>query len=241
MKYFLKQKSKQLFSNKYFQTILAWVVHFLVWFIYKTSRIKNVGNYEELSEYNKNGKSIFVFTWHGRMIISPIGLNEFFKDGIQNGKKLSVLASGHRDGKIASTIASTFGIEPIEGSTIDPKKGSQKNKKSLTSIREIIKVISQNRAFLFAADAPRGPAFHINSKITNIAQLTEVPIVCIGVIYKNKIQLKTWDNFQIPLPFGEIIFSYGDIHSINKDENIEEINNVLQDELNRLSDTKPAL
>lgn len=241
MKHYLKQKFKNFFSHKYVQATIAWLVHFLIWFIYKTSRIKHTGNYKKLSEYNKNGKSIFVFTWHGRMIISPIGLNEFFKEGIQDGKKLSVLASGHRDGKIASTIASTFNIEPIEGSTINPKKGSHKNKKSLTSIREIIKVISQNRAFLFAADAPRGPVFQINSKISNIAQLTETPIVCIGVIYKNKIQLKTWDNFQIPLPFGEIIFSYGDVHIINKDENIEETNKILQDELNKLSKTKPIL
>ncbi|MDD2839728.1 MAG: DUF374 domain-containing protein [Rickettsiales bacterium] len=178
---------------------------------------------------------MFVFAWHGRMVISPIGLNEFFKQGIKDGKKLSVLASSHRDGKIASNIAATFDVETIEGSSIDPKKGSQKNKKSLSSIREIIKIIPQNRVFVFAIDGPRGPAFQINAKITNIAQMTGVPVVCIGFIYKKKIQLKTWDNFQIPLPFGEIIFNYGKINIIDKKDNIEKVNETLQKELNELS------
>lgn len=234
MRHFIKQKFKNLFENKYIQKVIAWILHLTVWFIYKTSKITIKGNYKELAKYTKDGNSVFIFTWHGRIMISPMELKRFFADEIKKGKKLSVLASGHRDGKIASAIASTFDIESVEGSTIDPKK-TYKNKRSFSSIREIMNIIPQNRAFVFAADGPRGPAFKINTKITNIAQKTGVPITCIGVSYTKKIQLHTWDKFQIPLPFGEITFNYGKLHFINKDEDIEKINQVLQKELNKIS------
>lgn len=232
MKNFFKKIIKITASNKYFQNVLAWIIHFIMWFIYKTSKIKIEGNYKEILNYLSHNKSLILFTWHGRIAISFIEAKTRFKEAIKSGKKLSVLASGHRDGQIISNTASTFGFEVIEGSTIDPKKGSQKNKKSLTSIREMIKLIPQNRIFVFAGDGPRGPAFKINTKITNIAQMINVPMVCVGVSYTKKIQLNTWDRFQIPLPFGTIKINYSKLYFIEKNENINEINSILEKKLN---------
>lgn len=228
----MKKQLKKFFANKYTQLTIACIVHIFLWFVYKTSKIISKGNVKEVAKCNKNKKSVILFTWHGKIASAPIELNKFFKEGIQNGKKLSVLTSGHRDGQIAANIASSFNFETIEGSTIDPRKGSTKNKKSLTSIREIIKKIQQNRIFVFAADGPRGPAFQINTKITNIAQKIGIPIVCVGISYSKKIKLKTWDHFEIPLPFGRITFNYGKLHILDVNENIKEINEKLQNELN---------
>ena len=232
MKDFFKKLIKNIASNKYFQNVLAWIIHFIMWFIYKTSKIEVEGNYKEILDYLSHNKSLILFTWHGKIAISFVYLNNFFKKELKNGKKLSVLASSHRDGQIASAIASTFNFEIIEGSTIDPKKGSQKNKKSLTSIREMIKLIPQNRIFVFAGDGPRGPAFKINTKITNIAQIINVPVVCVSLEYTKKIQLNTWDHFQIPLPFGIIKINYKKLHFIEKNEDIEKVNLILEKELN---------
>lgn len=232
MKDFFKKLIKNIAGNKYFQNILAWLIHFAMWFIYRTSKIKVEGNCKEVLEYLSHNKSLILFTWHGRIAISFIEAKIRFKEAIKSGKKLSVLASGHRDGQIISNTALTFGFEVIEGSTIDPKKGSQKNKKSLTSIREMIKLIPQNRIFVFAADGPRGPTFKINTKITNIAQMINVPMVCVGVSYTKKIQLNTWDKFQIPLPFGTIKINYSKLYFIEKNENIDKINSMLEKKLN---------
>lgn len=233
MKDFFKKLIKNIAGNKYFQNILAWIIHSIMWFIYKTSKIEISGNYQEVLDYLSHKKSLILFTWHGKIAISFVYLNNFFKKELKNGKKLSVLASTHRDGQIASTIASTFNFEIIEGSTIDPKKGSQKNKKSLTSIREMIKLIPQNRIFVFAGDGPRGPAFKINTKITNIAQIINVPIVAASIHYSKKIQLNTWDKFQIPLPFGTIKINYSKPYLIEKNQNINEVNLKLEQELNK--------
>ncbi|HSQ98036.1 MAG TPA: DUF374 domain-containing protein [Rickettsiales bacterium] len=231
----IKNQLKKFFANKNTQLTIAWIAHFILWFVYKTSTIVNKGNIEEIAKYNKNNKSIILFTWHGKIAASTMELNRVFREGIKNGKKLSVLTSGHRDGQIAANIARSFNFETIEGSTIDPRKGSSKNKKSLTSIREIIKLIPQNRVFVFAGDGPRGPAFQMNTKITNIAQKMGIPIVCVGVFYSKKIKLKTWDQFEIPLPFGEITFNYSKLHILDKNKDIKEINESLQKESNNLS------
>lgn len=233
MKNFFKKIIKIIANNKYVQNILAWMAHFIMCFIYKTSKIEIEGNYQEVLDYLSHNKSLILFTWHGKIAIGFVYLSDFFKKELENGKKLSVLASAHRDGQIASAIASTFNFEIIEGSTIDPKKGSQKNKKSLTSIREMIKLIPQNRIFVFAGDGPRGPAFKINTKITNIAQIINVPIVAASIHYSKKIQLNTWDKFQIPLPFGTIKIHYSKPYLIEKNQNIDEINLKLEQELNK--------
>ena len=96
----------------------------------------------------------------------------------------------------------------------------------------MIKLIPQNRIFVFAGDGPRGPAFKINTKITNIAQMINVPMVCVSLEYTKKIQLNTWDHFQIPLPFGIIKINYKKLHFIEKNEDIEKVNLMLEKELN---------
>jgi len=230
----IKDYLKNFFTNRFVLRIVAWLSHFYIYFVYATSKIVIKGNYNDIISYVNEGKGIVLFTWHGRLLISPMELNRLFKNELANGKKMTVLASSHRDGKIASAVASTFNIEAIEGSTIDPKKGSSKNKRSLTSIRTTIKALTNGAICLLASDGPRGPAFKMNTKICSIVKKTKTAIACASISYKHKKQLNTWDFFQLAYPFNTIIIDYGKVIEIPEDANITDVNLKLETDLNSM-------
>ncbi|MDR0423470.1 MAG: hypothetical protein LBH46_02660 [Rickettsiales bacterium] len=91
-----------------FFVIVGWFMHFYIWLVYKTSKIVIDGDIDSIKNYLKDGGSVVLFTWHCKILIAPIIIRETFKH------KMSVLASGSDGGKIAATIANTFGIKPIK-------------------------------------------------------------------------------------------------------------------------------
>lgn len=231
----MKNFFKKIFSTKIVRFIIAWLSHFYIWFVYKTSKIVVKGDFENIRKYVDGGKGIVLFTWHGRSLISPVELNRLFEKELKNGRKIVVLSSMHRDGKIAGKIMSTFNIGIIEGSTINHKKGSAKNKKSLSSLRSTMRALRSGTICVLAPDGPRGPAFKLNTKITDIVQKTNTAIVCVSVSYKKKKQFKTWDFFQLAYPFNTIVVDYNKLTEIKEEDSVEDINLYLEDTLNDMT------
>ena len=233
MKDKLKQIFKDFFANKYVRNTIARLVHFYIYFVYKTSKIIIKGDFENILKYVNSGKGIILFTWHGRIIMSPPELNRLFKKQIKNGKKMKVLASLHRDGKIASQIMSTFNLEVIEGSSIKNKKGRSKSNNSLTSIRHIMKSLSNGNICVLAADGPRGPKFKMITKVVELVKKTNTAIAYASLSYKHKKQFNTWDEFQLPYPFNTIIIEYGKLLQPKINDDLDVLNKKLEDGLNK--------
>jgi hypothetical protein len=57
-------------------------------------------------------------------------------------------------------------------------------------------------------DGPRGPCYEVEEGALLLAQLTGLPIVPYTCNLGWKIRVKSWDRFQIPLPFSrcEVVF-----------------------------------
>jgi hypothetical protein len=51
-------------------------------------------------------------------------------------------------------------------------------------------------------DGPRGPRYVVQEGIMGLAQVTGLPIVPASYYLGWKIQVRSWDQFQIPLPFS---------------------------------------
>jgi len=58
-------------------------------------------------------------------------------------------------------------------------------------------------------DGPRGPKYIVQQGAMSLAQLTGLSVVPFGFQATWKIQLKSWDAFQIPLPFSRCILRMG--------------------------------
>ena len=55
------------------------------------------------------------------------------------------------------------------------------------------------------SDGPRGPCYVVQEGVIALAQLTGRPILPVSYHLAWKITVKSWDRFQIPLPFTKCV------------------------------------
>jgi len=58
-------------------------------------------------------------------------------------------------------------------------------------------------------DGPRGPCYVVQEGVMGLAQLTGLPIMPVSYYLGWKIRPKSWDRFQIPLPFSRCEMVFG--------------------------------
>ena len=63
-------------------------------------------------------------------------------------------------------------------------------------------------------DGPRGPCFELQPGIVKLAQLTGSPILPARVHYSRSFKFKTWDRFDLPLPFAKVTIILDPFHPI---------------------------
>ena len=51
-------------------------------------------------------------------------------------------------------------------------------------------------------DGPKGPRYVVQAGVISLAQITGLPIIPVGCNSRRKVCLRSWDRFQIPLPFS---------------------------------------
>src|SRR5688572_27677875 len=128
--------------------------------------------------------------WHNRLAVAmPIW--RFWQRKVPDAR-LAGLISASRDGALLSRTFSYFGVKPIRGSS--SRHGAQ-------ALLELTSAIRDNFNVAITPDGPRGPKYHVQPGIISLAQVTGAPIVPLGAHIQRKIELRSWDRFQIPLPF----------------------------------------
>lgn len=240
----LKARTKQILRNETTQNILGFIISLYMRLVYLTSRIDKRGATEKYLNLLKNKQPTIVVCWHGRMFISGVFIQNFLKK-INYKDKLLVLSSKHKDGEIASKTLNFFNFEKICGSTINPTKlDKQIESGAIRSIIIAMRELKNKRSIFLAPDGPRGPKYQMNSGIVEIGQKSNAVFFPVSVSYSRKITLKTWDEFQIPFPFGKILIDFLPPIELNKKGNVDEINNYINNTLNtamKLHDTKVML
>ena len=156
------------------------------------------------------GSVIWVF-WHCKVFLMPIVYKEYLLK-----RKGTVLTSPSRDGQIIVEVMKRFGVHSIRGSS---------NKSPVKALRESIDCLQEKNGGDLAVtpDGPRGPSRVMKLGAIKIAQMANVPIMPITISYSKCIELKTWDNFQIPLPFSRVSVVLHEFHWISKSLTKEEI------------------
>jgi hypothetical protein len=90
-------------------------------------------------------------------------------------------------------ILEHFNVEPVRGSS--SRRGGQ-------ALREMVSCAERGCDLGITPDGPRGPRYQVQEGVISTAQLTGLPIVPASYHLNWKIRLKSWDGFQIPLPFA---------------------------------------
>jgi len=151
---------------------------------------------------------IFAF-WHNRILMLPLIYKKYWKH-----RKLSVMISRSKDGQLITDIAAKFGVGALRGSS--SKQGAMAYLQAIKDMRE------HGIDVGVTPDGPRGPRYSIHDGVLHLAQTTGAPIIPVICHFSKKIELPSWDRFQIPLPFAECILEIGDKVQITESADLQD-------------------
>ena len=116
---------------------------------------------------------------------------------IHKKQPASAIISSHFDGSLIAGTLSLLKIRPLRGST---KKGARQ------VLLQAFKSIKEGEEVLITPDGPRGPRHAMSDGAIGIALKSKLPIFVMNYKASSYWQLKSWDRFIIPKPFGTIEF-----------------------------------
>ena len=130
--------------------------------------------------------------WHNRLATCIKPLNVYRRPH-NSGAGMAALVSASKDGAFLSRTLEWFGVQPVRGSS--SRRGAQ-------AMLEMTTWAERGYDLTITPDGPRGPCYQVQDGVLKLAQLTGRPIVPAALNLNWKMSLKSWDRFQIPLPFA---------------------------------------
>jgi lysophospholipid acyltransferase (LPLAT)-like uncharacterized protein len=137
--------------------------------------------------------------WHNRLSLSLIIFNRFIRKFLPS-RRLAAMVSASKDGGLLARILEHFGVQPVRGSS--SRRGPQ-------ALLELTGWAERGYDLAITPDGPRGPCYVVQDGVMALAQLTGLPIVPVAYHLKWKVRLRSWDRFQIPIPFGRCDVVFG--------------------------------
>ena len=166
--------------------LIGWAGYFAIALIGRTIRWRSEGD-QYLEEIHRSGhRAIFVF-WHGRIFPATY---YWRKRGIV------VMTSQNLDGEAIADCIQRFGYGVARGSS---------SRGGLRALAQLARDIRDGKDAAFTIDGPRGPRYVAKPGPVLLALKSGAAIFCFHISMKHRIQLRSWDEFQIPLPFTPAI------------------------------------
>jgi lysophospholipid acyltransferase (LPLAT)-like uncharacterized protein len=182
--------------NKWCLHALAWLVFALIRTVSATLRYRR----DDRSDYIKvptNGPAIYC-VWHNRLALSMPAYFDYVKKH-SHAPGMAAMVSASKDGGFLTGILECFNVQPVRGSS--SRRGPQ-------ALLELTTWAERGYDLAITPDGPRGPVYVVQDGVMSLAQLTGLPIVPVSYHANWKIRLKSWDRFQIPLPFSRCEMIY---------------------------------
>jgi len=177
--------------------LLARAIYTFLWVIEHTMRYRR--EYHPAVIENQNRPVIFCI-WHNRLALA-LPMHGNYSERVGQDRQLAAMVSASRDGGMLARILELFGTQPVRGSS--SRRGRQ-------ALLELTRWSERGYDLAITPDGPRGPRYVVQPGIVALAQITGRPIVPGGLRIYWKACLKSWDRFQVPLPFSRVDMSFGE-------------------------------
>jgi hypothetical protein len=138
--------------------------------------------------------------WHNRLPAALASYNDFARARWPDAG-LGAMISASRDGTLVTKVVQRFGVQAVRGST--SRRGPQ-------ALLEATTWLERKYSIVITPDGPRGPVYQIQEGVILLAQLSGRPIIPVSNFTRWKIRLRSWDGFQIPLPFARCHAFHGE-------------------------------
>lgn len=191
------------FSGNYF---LSHIINLLC----KTYRL-NIVNEKSVTELREKGENFILAFWHGTMLVP------WYK---HRDMRMLGLISQSKDGEILARILRKWKYTVTRGSS---SKGGD------VSLGVMIDYAKFEGPVCITPDGPRGPRQELKAGAVIAAKKSRTPLVLLGVGYKSKFVLKSWDKFEIPKPFTQVNLVYSERINIPADSTYEQTSTIIAD------------
>lgn len=145
--------------------------------------------------------------WHNRLCLC-MKLFRTFARPEQPDDRLAALISASKDGALLAALLENFRVQPVRGSS--SRRGAQ-------AILELTTWAERGYDIAVTPDGPRGPCYVMQPGVMSLAQMTGHPILPCSYRLSWKITLKSWDRFQIPLPFSRCDIFTGEMIRVSRE------------------------
>lgn len=172
-------------------------LHKIINVLCKAVKIKRI-NYSRVDEFVVHNQNFVLAFWHGTMLMPWY---------LHRNQNFSALVSQSKDGGLLANSLIKWGYKVERGSS---HKGG---KEALNTLLENSK---QNFSVAITPDGPTGPAREMKAGAVITAQRSSIPLILCGVAYKKKYVFKSWDKFEIPKFFSEVVIKYSEPIFISK-------------------------
>ena len=183
------------------RNLINHLTYLLVWSIAKTLKIEfhNLQFRQQAQSLHEKG-SYTLALWHEHLlgaIVAHAHMN------------MVPLASLSKDGDVVSFVLKKFGYQPVRGSS---SRGGKE------ALQNLIRISNDGWPTAVTIDGPRGPRRMVKGGVVDISRKCQLAILPVSCQVKFKFVFwKSWDKFQLPLPFAKIHVVYGAPFIVAKD------------------------
>ncbi len=175
--------------------VLAWWAVRTLW---ATCRVTHVAGLEAARQAVRDARSLIPVYWHQHMLFGARAILDLRGEGL----KVGFLISPSIDGTAPALLVEKVGGVVIRGSS------THTGARALRDYYETI--VKQQVSPVITPDGPKGPLHEFKPGAIMLAQITGKPILPIAVAASRKYTFRTWDAFELPLPFSRIAVVYGE-------------------------------
>jgi lysophospholipid acyltransferase (LPLAT)-like uncharacterized protein len=186
------------------------LVYFLMNFLCRTLII-TLKNEQPVKRFLETKTNFVLAFWHGTMLVP------WFYHKRNN---FAALVSKSKDGLLLTKVLEPWKYKVIRGSS---------NSGGKNALNILVDEAKKNHSIAITPDGPIGPSKQIKPGAIIIAKRSNIPLVLLGVGYKRKRELRSWDKFEIPKFFSRANLIYSDPIYIAPELNYDETNKIIKE------------
>lgn len=165
---------------------------------------------EETETLVSGDKRFIAGFWHGSML-APWYINR--------NKNFSAIVSLSKDGEVLTRVLKKWNYQVVRGSS--HKGGGE-------ALNNMVKAAQDGYSVAITPDGPTGPAFVMKPGAVVTAKKSGLPLVLIGVGYKNYREFRSWDKFKLPKFFSDVHLFYSEPIYVEPDLEFEKTSDLIE-------------
>ncbi|HNV69169.1 MAG TPA: lysophospholipid acyltransferase family protein [Candidatus Ozemobacteraceae bacterium] len=164
------------------------------------------------------GRRVLFVVWHGSQLV-PLAT--------YRNRGISIMTSLSRDGDIQDSCMKTLGFTTVRGSS---SRGGAR------ALLAMVRSLEKTGLAAIAVDGPRGPYHQAKPGAVVLAQKTGAIVLPVGAAHTRCRHLRSWDKFELPLPFSRSVVWTGEPFEMPARCSPEEGCRLIEEHLQRCED-----